>query len=116
VRACHDCSEGGIGVAAAEMAFAGGYGMKIDLRKVPKSADACRNDVLLFSESNSRFIVEVKREVQFEFQQAMEGTNFSLIGEIIKAKTFEVIGMNGQLVISGQVEELKSAWKNTFDW
>jgi phosphoribosylformylglycinamidine synthase len=116
VRACHDCSEGGIGVAAAEMAFAGGYGMKIDLRKVSKSADACRNDVLLFSESNSRFIVEVKRELQFEFQQAMEGTNFSLIGEIIKSKNFEVIGMNGQLVISAQVEELKSAWKNTFDW
>ena len=35
VRACHDCSEGGIGVALAEMAFAGGLGAKIDLKKVP---------------------------------------------------------------------------------
>ena len=29
VRSCHDCSEGGIGVAAAEMAFAGGFGMQL---------------------------------------------------------------------------------------
>jgi phosphoribosylformylglycinamidine synthase len=116
VRACHDCSEGGIGVSAAEMAFAGGYGMKIDLRKVPKSDEVLRSDVLLFSESNSRFIVEVKRELQSEFEQAMEGTSFGLIGEIIKSKTFEVIGMNGQLAVSAQVEELKSAWKETFDW
>jgi len=116
VRACHDCSEGGIGVATAEMAFAGGYGMKIDLRKAPKSDDVSRNDVILFSESNSRFIVEVKRELQSEFQQAMEGTDFGLIGEITKSKTFEVISMNGQLVASAQIEELKSAWQSPFDW
>jgi len=115
-RACHDCSEGGIGVAAAEMAFAGGYGMKIDLRKVPKADDVLRNDVLLFSESNSRFIVEVPKALQSEFQQAMGGTSFGLIGEITKSEIFEVIGMNGQLVVSAQIEKLKSAWKGTFDW
>ncbi len=30
VRACHDLSEGGLAVAAAEMAFAGGLGAQID--------------------------------------------------------------------------------------
>jgi len=35
VRACHDCSEGGIGVAVAEMAFAGELGIKIFLDKIP---------------------------------------------------------------------------------
>ena len=33
VRACHDCSEGGLAVALSEMAFAGGLGMKIYLKK-----------------------------------------------------------------------------------
>ena len=33
VRSCHDCSEGGIGAAAAEMAFAGGLGMHLSLIK-----------------------------------------------------------------------------------
>ena len=37
VKACHDCSEGGIGVAAAEMAFAGGLGAAISLKSLPVS-------------------------------------------------------------------------------
>ncbi len=35
VKSCHDLSEGGLAVAAAEMAFASGYGLEIDLSKVP---------------------------------------------------------------------------------
>ena len=34
VRACHDLSEGGLAVAAAEMAFAGGLGVELDLAAV----------------------------------------------------------------------------------
>ena len=36
VKACHDCSEGGIGVAVAEMAFAGGLGAEINMKSVPR--------------------------------------------------------------------------------
>jgi hypothetical protein len=60
--------------------------------------------------------VEVEKSLQSEFQQAIEGIDFGLIGEITKSETFEVIGMNGQLVLSAQIEKLKSAWKSTFDW
>ena len=35
IKSCHDLSEGGLAVAAAEMAFAGGYGLELDLCKVP---------------------------------------------------------------------------------
>ena len=34
IRACHDCSEGGLGVSLAEMAFSGGLGMDIDFSKI----------------------------------------------------------------------------------
>ena len=37
VRACHDLSEGGLGVALAEMAFAGGLGADVSLEKVPRA-------------------------------------------------------------------------------
>ena len=61
VRACHDLSEGGLAVAAAEMAFAGGFGAKIDLQAMP-----CDDDLdaasRLFSESNTRFLCEVRAE------------------------------------------------------
>src|SRR5262245_32381284 len=61
VRACHDPSEGGLAVAAAEMAFAGGCGARIRLGEIPHdgSVDRRKSDVdavLLFSESASRFL------------------------------------------------------------
>lgn len=55
VTSCHDCSTGGLGVALAEMAIAGEKGATVDLKAIP--ADGIRDDELLFSESNSRFIL-----------------------------------------------------------
>src|SRR4030042_163671 len=51
VTSCHDCSEGGLAVALAEMAFAGDFGIEADLRGLPKSTDCSRTDMKLFSES-----------------------------------------------------------------
>ena len=58
VASCHDCSDGGLGIALAETAFAGGLGMDVDLRQVPRR-DLHRDDYLLFSETASRFVVTV---------------------------------------------------------
>src|SRR4029079_12695916 len=55
VRACHDLSEGGLAVAVAEMAFAGGLAAKVDLEAMPAAADAADPAIRMFSESNSRF-------------------------------------------------------------
>ena len=51
VRSCHDLSEGGLAVALAEMALAGGLGATVSLRDVPCDEDAALDLVLLFSES-----------------------------------------------------------------
>ena len=59
VASCHDCSDGGLGIALAETAFAGGFGMHVDLRFVPGAGDL-RDDVALFSETPSRFVVTVR--------------------------------------------------------
>jgi phosphoribosylformylglycinamidine synthase II len=58
IKACHDISEGGLAVAAAEMTLASNLGMEIDLKKLPVNA-VKRNDFALFSESNSRFPTEL---------------------------------------------------------
>lgn len=55
VAACHDCSKGGLGVALAEMSLASNKGITADFRKLPR--DEIRDDGLLFSESNSRFVL-----------------------------------------------------------
>ena len=57
VRACHDLSEGGLAVAIAEMAFAGGVGA--DLTTVADADRPQPDEVLLFAESTTRFLVEV---------------------------------------------------------
>ncbi|MEM2688741.1 MAG: phosphoribosylformylglycinamidine synthase subunit PurL, partial [Candidatus Bathyarchaeia archaeon] len=79
VSACHDLSEGGLAVAAAEMAISGGYGLELDLRLVP-AEKVRRNDFLLFSESNSRFLVEVPSGCEQDFEATMDGVVHARIG------------------------------------
>ncbi len=116
VRACHDCSEGGIGVAAAEMAFAGGFGMTLELKKVPLGEKIDRDDFILFSESNTRFIAEVAPEDKAEFDAAMAGVNFAQIGRVTDSKAFEVKGLSGRKVLSTEIDELKEAWQKPLMW
>ncbi|MCM8782006.1 MAG: AIR synthase-related protein, partial [Candidatus Omnitrophica bacterium] len=115
VRACHDCSEGGIGVACAEMAFAGGLGMDVRLNKVPTKDALKRNDTVLFSESNTRFIVEVARKHKKKFRKVMKGVPVGLIGEVRKDKMFKVVGLDGKtVVLNAGLKELKDAWQGAF--
>lgn len=116
VRACHDCSEGGIGVAAAEMAFAGGLGMTLHLGKVPLGEPIARNDSILFSESNTRFLLEVAPEDSQRFEQAMKGVTFAAIGQVTQGNRFEVYGINGENVVSVALSELKEAWQKPLRW
>ncbi len=67
IRSCHDASDGGIGVAITESAFSGGFGAKIDLTKVP-CGDITRDDIILFSESQSRLIVSVSPKDEKRFR------------------------------------------------
>ncbi|MBN2042546.1 MAG: phosphoribosylformylglycinamidine synthase subunit PurL [Candidatus Aenigmarchaeota archaeon] len=113
VRACHDCSEGGMAVTAAEMTFAGNLGMRINLKNVDSESD--EDYVILFSESNSRFLVEVKKGEEKEFEEIM-GDHTRRIGEVTIDKKLVITGTNGNEVISEDAEELKRAWKMTFDW
>ncbi|MDP3789207.1 MAG: AIR synthase-related protein, partial [Candidatus Omnitrophota bacterium] len=114
IRSMHDCSEGGLAVAAAEMAFAGGLGMEIDLKKVPFAGGDKRDDTVLFSESNSRFIVEVKKENRKRFEALLERTDFGFIGELKKGKAFKVKGLTGNTVIEANIYKLKAAWQEPF--
>jgi len=125
VRAMHDCSEGGLGVCAAEMAFSGNLGMDIFLSEVPfrdnaglrtEKVKAWRNDFILFSESNSRFVVEVKKNKQKEFEQVLKGLDFGLIGCLSGNKEFKVYGLDGGLCVRKKIEALKNAWKEPLRW
>ena len=116
VRACHDCSEGGIGVALAEMAFAGGLGATIHLESIPLGEPIDRDDFLLFSESNSRLLAEVAPEDKDEFEEVMQGRSFAVIGHITDSEMLEAYGLDGRRIVAATLEELKEAWQRPIRW
>ncbi|MFH1074123.1 MAG: phosphoribosylformylglycinamidine synthase subunit PurL [Candidatus Firestonebacteria bacterium] len=110
IKSCHDCSEGGMGVALAEMAFAGGMGANIYLDKVVRSGDLNRDDYILFSESNSRFIVEIDKKHKAKFETLFKGIEISNIGETSGDK-LRVYGLDNRVVISEDINKLKESWQ-----
>ena len=112
VISAHDCSEGGLAVAAAEMAFAGGLGLTLDLKKVP--ADLAREDFILFSESASRILLEVPPEKGQEFEKSLGGVPFACVGEFQQGSTFRVLGLDGKPVVETSVDRLRQAWEAPF--
>ncbi len=116
VRACHDLSEGGLAVALSEMAFSGGLGASVSLDKVPTGEKIDRDDVLLFSESNSRFLAEVEQGNRHEFEKALRGNAFALIGSVEQSDIVKIKGLKGKLVVSLPVKTLKEAWQKPLRW
>lgn len=124
VSSCHDVSEGGLAVTVAEMAFAGGLGAKVSLKPLPEcSIDesvAALNDLLpgadaadlvaLFSESNSRFVVEVPAESADTFEQVVPDA--IAIGEVTSDVRVSIEGRSGGLLIDESLDELKRSWQS----
>ncbi|WP_266365441.1 phosphoribosylformylglycinamidine synthase subunit PurL [Tellurirhabdus rosea] len=81
VVSAHDVSDGGLFVAVAESAMAGGTGFSIT------TDSAFRKDAYLFGESQSRVVVSVAPVRSAEFEAALQsaGVAFSKIGEVTEA-------------------------------
>jgi len=114
VSSCHDISDGGLGVALAETAFAGGFGMKIDLREVPGSLE--RSDRVLFSETQSRFVVTVSPPKKQQFEATMGNCVFAPVGTVTEQGGFNVRGLDGRCVVQTSIGELKEAWQAPLRW
>ncbi|HYG76195.1 MAG TPA: phosphoribosylformylglycinamidine synthase subunit PurL [Planctomycetota bacterium] len=113
VRACHDLSEGGLAVAAAEMAFAGGVGAHIELARVPVPRTLPPN-VVLFSESPSRYLVEVPRESRQDFESIFAGLPHACVGEVLPHPVLQCFGPDRELWIDDTLDGLKAAWQSAF--
>jgi len=116
VASCHDCSEGGIAVALAEMAFAGGIGIEADLRGLPRSDDCTSIAAQLFSESCSRYIVEVEPKNYNVFGKLMLGVPFGQIGKATEDKKLVIKNSQGKTVVDAEIDILKDAWQKPLKW
>ncbi|NLC70665.1 MAG: phosphoribosylformylglycinamidine synthase [Desulfuromonadaceae bacterium] len=107
---CHDLSDGGLAVALAESAFAGGHGMEIDLSGMA-GAEPLRDDFLLFSESAGRFVVTVRRQDRRDFEEICGDIGLCWLGEVIEGRDFRITGSDGKLRIATNIDTLKQAWQ-----
>lgn len=98
VCACHDLSEGGLGLALAEMAFSGDIGVAIDLDTVPFVGKRRRFDTILFAESNTRFLVEVREDNADKFAGLFQGLPVARIGKTVEDKCLRVFAAERKVV------------------
>ena len=122
VSACHDLSEGGLGVAACEMAFGSGHGITLDLGNLDVGDDSgdadaadehpLRDDEILFSESLGRFLVEVPGEKEHEFLNFLEplGVSVRKVGIVDDEGVFGVDGTMGDRLVHLELERCREAW------
>ncbi|MCF6179965.1 MAG: AIR synthase-related protein, partial [Geopsychrobacter sp.] len=109
LRSCHDLSDGGLAISLAEKAFAGGFGIAADLDKMLVEGELA-DDVLLFSESQSRLAVTVKPENRPAFEALFADCDWALIGEVTAEPRLS-LRRGGKPLIDTANDQNKEAWQ-----
>ncbi|GAB4443523.1 MAG: phosphoribosylformylglycinamidine synthase subunit PurL [Chloroflexi bacterium OHK40] len=111
VLACHDLSEGGLAVAAAEMCIAGDLGLALDVTARDASAHPL---VALFSETPSRFLVEIDPAAAPAFETIMAGVTMTRLGTVTAEPLLRIhTGETDLLALD--VAALRVAWQSGLD-
>jgi len=121
IRACHDLSEGGLAVAAAEMAFAGDLGIDLE---IPDALDGpsdmpdrrAIHAAWLFAESNSRFLCEVEPDRVEAFRSLVGSIPCRELGSVRSERRFTVRAKGGERLIDEPIEGLKECWQAPLRW
>ena len=106
----HDCSDGGLAVALGESALPGGVGLNV---RLPRQQLAL--ELMLFGEDASRVVISCDPVCLPRIQQVAEeyGVFAEVLGETGSDKV--EIAVDGQLVISASVEELRGAYEGALE-
>jgi len=114
LASCHDCSDGGLAAAVAEMAIGGDCGARIDLGRVPLAGDGPMPDLAIaFAETPGRFICEVRPEHAAAFAaqlDRMTGVAWGWIGTVAAEPVVEIMASDGGLA-AVPVDRLAAAWR-----
>jgi phosphoribosylformylglycinamidine synthase subunit PurSL len=134
VRSAHDCSDGGLFTALAEVCMAGRLGAKLDLARLPVDADSVLTPgAKLFSESQSRFVITVAPQNRAALESLFAGLACANIGTITSGSDLEIrdtsLGREGiplgsaglssadaGLLFSAGLDEMFASWRRPLDW
>ncbi|MGL4420835.1 MAG: AIR synthase-related protein, partial [Gemmataceae bacterium] len=112
VRACHDLSDGGLAVALAEMAFAGGCGA--DIKRADRAA--LSDAEWCFSESPTRYLLEVPPEKLAALRQQLDGLMVQDLGVTVSEPRLRIAGQGGDWIVWASLADLKSAWQKPLQY
>ena len=111
ISAAHDCSDGGLAVTLAEMAFGGGFGIEVDISVLAKMSEITPME-LLFSESASRLVVIVDKENRGQLESAFTDQAIHFLG--YSNCQPELVVHNGEeTLLEASLADLKTAWQST---
>jgi phosphoribosylformylglycinamidine synthase len=113
VNSLHTPALGGLGVAFAKTALGGRLGMEIDLDKVPL-ASPCGAAQILYSESNTRFVMTVSPAKAAQVEKLLNGVPFAQIGKITAEPMLKFSG-GGFKNTEISLEKLLNAYKSTLE-
>ncbi len=117
VRSCHDLSEGGLAVAAAEMVLAGQLGAELHLAEVPRELGEARchlSAALLFSESCTRFLVELAPGDEAAFAERFSGHPCARLGAVGEEPRLRLLAPGGELLADLSWGALRAAHRGGF--
>ncbi|MEO1288562.1 MAG: phosphoribosylformylglycinamidine synthase subunit PurL, partial [Chloroflexota bacterium] len=111
VISCHDVSEGGIAVALAEMCIAGGLGAEVETADFKQYLPSEFSNVNLFSETSTRFIVEVQDVNITKFEDFMQSIPYGELGSVWNSSILQIRGIHNKVEIEISLAELERAYR-----
>ena len=103
VLSCHDSSEGGLSVAAAEMCIGGRLGLKIEL-------NVAEPFITLFAENNGCLLVEVDKENSVKFEELLGSLPYLKLGVVTDDPILKILN-NNHPIVNLDLDILINKWK-----
>ncbi len=108
---CHDVSEGGTGVCLAEMSLGGDMGVMVDIGSI---AGSLRSDVKLFSESNTRWIIEVDTEREGDLKSLLSASKVDFCKLGVTSNDGRIRVSDGsRMLVDVSLKDARYAWERT---
>lgn len=105
-------TKGGLAIALSKAAIGGQLGMEINLGELPGTVSTDHH--ALFSESQGRILITVKQKNKQAFEKIMNGNTFRQIGTVTKKGTIIVKGIQGNEIITMDLNVATDAYRETF--
>jgi len=112
VASCISVERGGLGMAAAKSALAGMYGFEMNLGEM-KEREVLRNDIILYSESQGRFIVSVNPALQSDFEECFRDLPLTKIGRVRDDQKIIISGTDSKRIINTDLTDMNYFYRKT---